>query len=65
MSLAKCPECGSSNISCRVKEEDEDEYKARMECDNCSYCMRWTKIFDRRYKAENGAEDEWNDPDYH
>ena len=62
-----CPECGSNNISCRVKEDDySDEYKARMECDDCSYYMRWTrKTFERKSRAESEAEDEWNDPSFH
>jgi len=64
--LIPCPECGSENIVCFFKTIDYEEIKAHMECDDCKYYLKWTKdTFEKRYQAENQAEEDWNDPYSH
>lgn len=68
MLLTPCPECGSRSITCNVREVTYDYgiFEARMECDNCSYYTKWTEEkFEKRSKAEDQAEEEWNDPYTH
>lgn len=66
MALDNCPKCNGNKLSCNIKEVENEEYKARIECDSCGYYMRWTyRSFYSKLNAEYEAEDDWNTPNSH